>query len=578
MMISILSIVIISLTATFYSVLTTIEDDKVRDIESLFFLELEVISKRMEQNISHKIKNIRQLPAEDLIDASLFYARIIPGSPLKFLGGSRSNLTEVQNKVNELSKDLKKSHDDIIRSIRFIAINGKKIFLINKNPTLFALPLDQTWEKIFKSKYSHNYNHFIITRWGDVLYSNRLDINEFTLEKRSLVQNFIGSKLTMSSMKIKMEKDFDGYGFFHEFSDGELINMIEVEEKSVLSSLSLIKQDLYTIALWATLGTFIGILIIGFKVSSPIVGLIKNMQTYVNGNEFKKSKVMSTIGELKFLQDIFNALIDKIRSDKIEIESLHAKEIIKVEMEQELNVINAVQNNFFNLDRWHDHHWECTASLVPATQASGDWFTIGMNKNKDILTIAIADVVGHGAGSAMFTAVIASHFTYYHDIINENKMRIIDFFNSLNKVFCQLGQDKWLATLQVIQDEGDGKITIYNAGHPPPFIYRSGEVKKKVEIAMNPSNLIGSASDLKYKKSEHTLNKGDYIFLYSDGVIECSNTKGKQFGSRRLKNLITEKYATTEETISTIKDRIQDFNYGPDFDDDCTMIALKRIA
>jgi sigma-B regulation protein RsbU (phosphoserine phosphatase) len=111
------------------------------------------------------------------------------------------------------------------------------------------------------------------------------------------------------------------------------------------------------------------------------------------------------------------------------------------------------------------------------------------------------------------------------------------------------------------------------AGHPPPLIYRgNGDV---IPLAVG-GPLIGYYPDYEFQSARHSLEPGDFIILYTDGLIEAQNKEGETFGEDRLLFSIR-KYANqpNEVLINSIIDDVCSFKEHDPFIDDVTVIAIK---
>ena len=90
---------------------------------------------------------------------------------------------------------------------------------------------------------------------------------------------------------------------------------------------------------------------------------------------------------------------------------------------------------------------------------------------------------------------------------------------------------------------------------------------------------LGVEGDFKYKAYLKTdLNKGQIIFLSTDGIWEAFNPKGDMFGKERIYDIIRKNSSSSaSETINTILDSLKSFQQGAPIDDDITLVVIKII-
>ena len=89
--------------------------------------------------------------------------------------------------------------------------------------------------------------------------------------------------------------------------------------------------------------------------------------------------------------------------------------------------------------------------------------------------------------------------------------------------------------------------------------------------------VIGGMDGLKYRDYEFTLESGDVLFLYTDGVPEATDASDNMFGTDRLLETLNESSnATVKELLEAVHTGVESFvGKAPQFDD-LTMLAIKR--
>lgn len=180
----------------------------------------------------------------------------------------------------------------------------------------------------------------------------------------------------------------------------------------------------------------------------------------------------------------------------------------------------------------------------PAREISGDvydFFEPGENR----AVIAFGDVSGKGAAAALYGALISGLLR----IFGPRRMTPALLMKSMNDTLLERKVDAQYATLLVAFWQNDGRLLkLANAGGPQPLVWRRGEILKP-RIEGVP---IGLLEDIHYDELELTLEPGDVVMLYSDGVEDQANAKGQDFSRARVTRLLQEHAAKAPKAIADV--------------------------
>lgn len=162
---------------------------------------------------------------------------------------------------------------------------------------------------------------------------------------------------------------------------------------------------------------------------------------------------------------------------------------------------------------------EIWGKYIPCDEIGGDFFSIVKNGNK--LWFMIADILGHGVSAAMVSAmmkVIFNNSLMYSSSpdqvlknINDNIFQIFD------------GSNNGISSAFVGCIE-ENRLTVSNAGHPYP-IYIKGADKRVENFEVN-GMLIGIFKDAVFDSATYSIEKGDCVVLYTDGIFDKGNADG----------------------------------------------------
>lgn len=212
------------------------------------------------------------------------------------------------------------------------------------------------------------------------------------------------------------------------------------------------------------------------------------------------------------------------------------------------------------------------ASMTPAKDVGGDFydfFVIDENR----IGFVIADVSGKGVPASLFMAVSRT-------LIRATGLRGIPSDECLtyaNRLLCNESLDSMFVTMFYgIYDTKTGEIDYTNAGHNPPYLLRRDNTVEPLPLSKNI--MVGVFDDFVFESSKLSLNEGDALILYTDGVTEAFNEKREMFGESGLeKTLKSVPGAGSQEIIEAIIEDVKDFSGNEPQSDDITILTLKRI-
>ncbi len=212
------------------------------------------------------------------------------------------------------------------------------------------------------------------------------------------------------------------------------------------------------------------------------------------------------------------------------------------------------------------------ASMTPAKEVGGDFYDFFMIDN-DHLAIVIADVSGKGVPAALFMMVARTIIK--NQGLYSRKMNPNTILAKVNNQLCE-GNDleffvtAWIGILTI----STGKLKYSNAGHEYPCYRKAGGNFVIVKEKHSPP--LATMEGLVFKGGEIDLEKGDVIYIYTDGVTEATNSNNELFGNDRMLAALNENPdGTPKELDNAVRTRIYQFvKDAPQFDD-ITMLCLK---
>lgn len=204
-------------------------------------------------------------------------------------------------------------------------------------------------------------------------------------------------------------------------------------------------------------------------------------------------------------------------------------------------------------------------SATEMTKVGGDFYDLFERQNHTV-GIMIGDVSGKGLEAATLTALIKNTiraYAYEH----EDAALVLDKTNKA--VAGHMPSESTFVTVVFgVLDTKTGILTYANAGHPPPVVKQS-----KMPLLGRGSPPIGIFPDAKYGNEKVTLQHGDAVVLYTDGVIEARSDEG-MFGEARLITAIKNSHAkNVEDLTGEIFNEVYAFS-GGHLSDDLALLVL----
>ena len=219
----------------------------------------------------------------------------------------------------------------------------------------------------------------------------------------------------------------------------------------------------------------------------------------------------------------------------------------------------------------YEHHpeTELYASMDTAKEVGGDFYDCFEIDDKRVCFV-IADVSGKGVPAALFMMTVKTMIKDYAML----KSSTAEIFTSVNKYLSENNDTGMFATAWIgIIDTADMKLQYTNAGHNYPYLAHSGgdfeELRKKHGL------FLAGMDDTEYRQTELKLQKGDSLFLYTDGLTEAHNSEDELYDTKRLVEFLNNASDRSgKELLPKIKQSVDEFAGSREQFDDITMMII----
>ena len=281
----------------------------------------------------------------------------------------------------------------------------------------------------------------------------------------------------------------------------------------------------------------------------------------------KKIRHRNEIGQLA------NSVEKMSRDMNKYIEDLTHATAEKERLGAELNVATQIQADMLPkvFPPYKDHNEiELFASMTPAKEVGGDFYDFYMIDD-DHFAMVVGDVSGKGVPAALFMVITK---TLLKDA-SAHSLMPSEIFERVNTTLCEGNESGLFVTCWMgILTLSTGELNFANAGHTAPII----KTKGKIEYLSTKPNLMLAAMDgIPYTNHTITMDRGDRLFIYTDGITEATNDYDELYGEERLLHVIQsmqDKNRTSRDILDIVRNDLNDFVLeAPQFDD-ITMLSM----
>ncbi len=390
-----------------------------------------------------------------------------------------------------------------------------------------------------------------------------------------ILKNSGNDKVAVEKITIDGKECYVSY-FSLTNNDWTLVTVIETGDDLIMKGYNKLNRQILT-AFLIFLGLVVIIIVAVTFISgrfaksftTPILNLKKEVDTIGNGNIDHVIDI-KTNDEIEELGKAFNDMTCNLNNY---IRNLAAVTAEKERIGAELDVATHIQASMLPciFPAFPDRdEFDIYATMNPAKEVGGDFYDFFMVDDTHI-AIVMADVSGKGVPAALFM-VIAKTLIKDHSQPDKD---LGEVFSTVNNLLCESNSEGLFVTaFEGVLDLVTGEFKFVNAGHEMPFICKKDGFYNPYKI--RAGFVLAGMEEMHYKSGSITLEPGDKIFQYTDGVTEATNANNELYGMKRLGKILEENSSKSPiELLPIIKNDIDAFvGEAPQFDD-ITMLCLE---
>ena len=281
-----------------------------------------------------------------------------------------------------------------------------------------------------------------------------------------------------------------------------------------------------------------------------------------NASEIKQS----FFDELNIISSVTSAALRNL-SSLIESEKIR-KDIVTA---------SEIQRNLLPDHHYKFHDFDIFGVCIPDSEVGGDYFDFieSTEKEEEKLSIIISDAASKGLPAAI-QALFVSGAIKMGMGFAPRMSELISRLNTL--VYNAFPYERFVTLFYCELTLSRNRLVLYcNAGHSEPIHYRPNT--DEFTLLEPTGGLLGIMQEQKFSVENKTMQVGDVLVLYTDGITEALNTKRELFGAERLKQLIKKYHKKSSKEIAYyILEEVTKFTANSEYSDDRTLVVVKRVG
>lgn len=282
----------------------------------------------------------------------------------------------------------------------------------------------------------------------------------------------------------------------------------------------------------------------------------------------------SPIAEGRFTEDHLKVLttLASVAAIRVENARLVEARFQQERLERELQLAMEIQQRFQPTAPPVVPGYEFQGISFPCYEIGGDYYDF-IQREDGRLVIALGDVSGKGTAAALLMSSLHASIhaqTGSHD-------SLVETISAVNRYLADnIPSNRFVTLFYAELDPESGALSFLNAGHNPPLIVHAAGTVEQLASGGLP---LGIKVNAEYREGRTTLQRGDVLVIYSDGVTEAASPSGEEFGPTRLYEVVSR---NVDSSAAGIRDRIESaltkFSQGTQAADDITLVIVKRQA
>jgi serine phosphatase RsbU (regulator of sigma subunit) len=254
---------------------------------------------------------------------------------------------------------------------------------------------------------------------------------------------------------------------------------------------------------------------------------------------------------------------------------LHEDLLARDRLQRDLKLAQQVQLSFLPHQLPQLPGYEFFAHYESAQEVGGDYYDfIPLPGRK--LAVMLGDVAGKGVAAALMMAKISSDARFCMLTETDPAQAVV----RLNELLHQAGLvDRFVTLSAALLDPSKHQVTLINAGHLPPLVYRAATGKVEEASSRDAAGFpLGVIEDYQYEASTFRVDPGDCVVVFTDGITESKNKQDKDFHIEGVYALLREGPYLPQAVGDRLIKAVKQHAAGCKQHDDITVVCFGRTG
>lgn len=312
-----------------------------------------------------------------------------------------------------------------------------------------------------------------------------------------------------------------------------------------------------------------GSFFLGIRIAKPVAELERGSQLIGQGN-LEHIIMIDSNNEIGRLADAFNKMTRDLKK-------AHASEVQQKTLQRELEIAREIQLSIIPKIIPEVAGYKIHTYYKAAEEVGGDYYDI-VELSGGMTGVLVADVSGKGVPAALITALFSSMLHAQAEKTTDPFATVMNINTQIRK---RITRGMFVTAFYGVINPADNTVEMVSAGHNETLVYRaaSGSVHKYAPkgfpIAMSPTELMKE----RVQKERFTMQPGDKMVVYTDGITEAMNSDKKEYGIDALVDSV-KKYGKESggKVMDGITADVKDFTKGYQQSDDIALVVVERLA
>lgn len=312
-----------------------------------------------------------------------------------------------------------------------------------------------------------------------------------------------------------------------------------------------------------------GSIFLGVNITKPVAELEKGSEIIGKGN-LEHIIMIDSNNEIGRLADAFNKMTRDLKK-------AHVKELQQKTLQRELEIAREIQLSIIPKVIPEVPGYRIHTYYKAAEEVGGDYYDV-LEVPGGKMGILVADVSGKGVPAALITAMFSSML---HSEAEESDDPLTTVLNINTMIRKKISRGMFVTAFYGILNPADNTITMVSAGHNETLVYKAASkmvhiyTPKGFPIAMSPTELMQE----RVTKEVFSMQPGDKLAVYTDGITEAMNEKKKEYGIDTLVDCLKRLGAEPGgKVLDGITADVRKFTAGYQQSDDIALIIVERLA